>query len=167
MKTLKIVLILCLLALLTCLIMIFLGASYDNSSLTPKKTLAVMMISIGLGIFLGIMAFLYHLLSFRYYKKNRHMQKIKKVPAFFIVCTILSHIYFLLISVFMLAGSLINFVEAHIEEDVWFYPVMLCILVYAVLGIIETTVFKKRIQQYKADVFLRDEIDTIGLSGSG
>ena len=121
-----------------------------------------MLISIGLGIFLGIMSILYHALSFRYYNTFKGRRKIKKVPAFFVVCTILSHIYFLLISLVMISGSMIGFIDVN-GEEFWLYLIALSVLSYAILGIIETTIFKRRIQQYKEEVFLRNEIDTIGL----
>ncbi len=165
MRALKILLIVLLVVLVGFMIAVLFSASDDAPDPESKKIVAIMLISIGLGIFLGIMALLYHLISFRYYRTSKRMQKLKKVPAYFVVCAILSHIYFLLISVTFLGGVIFNVIQVRSEAPV-FYFITLSTLVYAIVSIIETSVLKKRIRQYKEDVFLRDEIDTIGISES-
>ncbi|MEM6718379.1 MAG: hypothetical protein AAF611_03590 [Bacteroidota bacterium] len=166
MRVLKVVLIVCLVSLLGFLIAIFLGSSYEAADPKSKQLFAGMLISIGLGIFLGIMALLYHVQSFRYYRQSKRMQKIKKIPAFFIVCAILSHIYFLLISVAILVSAIFEIIQVR-SDMIGTYFLVVATLVYAIVSIIEVSVLKKQIRMYEADVFLRDEIDTIGFTESG
>lgn len=165
MRFLKITLLVCLVVLLTVMVLMFFGVNYDASDPKSKELLAGMLISVGLGIFLGIMALMYHVLSFRYYRRSKRMQTIKKIPAAFMVCAILSHIYFLLISVTILLGTIFNIIK--ISSNIFsFYLLMFFTFVYAIVSIVEISFLKKRIRLYKADVFLREEIDTIGLSKS-
>ncbi|WP_162819708.1 hypothetical protein [Kordia sp. SMS9] len=144
----------------------FFGATEDATDPKTKKFFAIMLVSIGLGIFLGIMALSYHFISFRYYRKTNRMRRMKKVPAYFLVCAILSHIYFLLISTTFLAGGIFGFMDIKNSEAFVFYLITLFIFAYAIGSLIETGILKKRIRQYEKDVFLRDEIDTIGVSES-
>jgi amino acid transporter len=130
-----------------------------------KLFITTLTITVYVGIFLGMMAFIYHIKSFKYYRKSKRMKRLVKVHPVFWVVSILSHVYFLLFGLIMLLGVIVEMIDAvRGRQSYWGLIMTVVVLAYAITSIVEATILKKRIKRYEEEIQLRGEIDTIGIS---
>ncbi len=114
------------------------------------------------GLVLGSLTFLFHINTFRYYRKSLQKKKAKDISAFVWVCAIFSNIYFLIFGVFAVAGLQM---DPQIMNSPMYLLTLLfafLIIVYAILSFVEMVILKKYMAKHREEFSVKNEIDEIG-----
>ena len=114
-----------------------------------------------IGIVLGFLAILYHIKSFRYYRKSKRRKKVKNLALVLWISAVAFDVYILFFSIFALLG--ISTEGAIVDSEmVMIIIVVIVFLLYAIGSLLEVSLLKKRIKKQQEEVLLKDEIDEIG-----
>jgi hypothetical protein len=144
--------------------LILLGISYGAwEEFSVEKPMTIPMIAriiIVLMIILSIINILYHIKTFRFYRREEKRNLDKKISKILVIGTLCFPVFLL----FLVGVSLYNnadkyWANNYSGEDVFF----LSLLIFpAFLGFLEVSILKKRIKRLKIEYATKDEINDIG-----
>jgi len=136
---------------------------YGSIQRTPELIYAIIFIVFGLVA--GVLAFIYHIKSFRYYRASKQKEKVKKLPLILWIGAIATGVYYLLFGIFGILGTVENTAETGTNKfEVIMTICMIVILVFGVFSLVETSILKKRIKRLQTEHTTKDEISSIGSS---
>ncbi|QHI36749.1 hypothetical protein IMCC3317_21190 [Kordia antarctica] len=117
-----------------------------------------------IGIVFGLLTIVYHIKSFRYYRKSKRLEKAKKISIILWISAVASSIYTLFFGAVALLGISANTAELSSNPEYLSMIIMLIIiLLYGISSLVEVSLLKKRIKTQREEVLLHTEIDEIGL----
>ena len=117
------------------------------------------------GLVAGVLAAVYHIKSFRYYRESKRKEKVGKLSIILWIGAVATGIYYVIFGTFGFIGVIGS--NSHINSSIYDIAQIMFMVVIALFGIfslIETSILKKRIKQLKAEHTTKDEISSIGNS---
>lgn len=158
MRVFKILLIIILILVLFILVLGTIEIYRENS----PAALAISVFT-SIGIVFGLLTIVYHIKSFRYYRKSKRLEKAKKMSIVLWVSAVISGIYTLFFGAFALLGISANNTELSSKSEYFVMIIMLIIILLSgISSLVEVSLLKKRIKTQREEVLLQDEIDDIG-----
>lgn len=161
MRAYKIILII-ILALLIGLMILSMIQIYGN--IKRNSELIYVIIFLAIGVVIGIVAFAYHIKSFRYYRESKRKEEVVKLSVILWIGAVATGVYYLLFGMLATVGSVMNGVQ--INSDAFEIGMTICMAVIALFGVcslIETSILKKRVKIQREETKLHNEIDEIGM----
>ncbi|QHI36751.1 hypothetical protein IMCC3317_21210 [Kordia antarctica] len=157
MRFLKILLILFSLLILIGICYLYRGIfSKDELSRIPTSALLFS----GLLTVLSIVNILYHIKSFRFYRRKEKQNLDKKLSKIFWIGTLCFSSFLLFLMGTALYENTQRFeYDSDVFEDIIYTFIFIAL---ALLGLLEVSLLKKHIKRLKAEVELKDEIESIG-----
>ncbi|WP_298426453.1 hypothetical protein [uncultured Kordia sp.] len=156
MRILKIILILITIFLLffMSLALIFLKDVFGN-----KSGYIIALLFVVLGFLLSAFTLIYHIKSFRYYRKSKPYKEANKTIAVLKICAIAHSVYCILFGILSIIG---NFTTNDRSDDIISAVVFVPVILFGILSIYETVFLRKQINQLQKEQETKDEIATIG-----
>jgi membrane protease YdiL (CAAX protease family) len=147
------------------LFMMVLGIIDVYGAFKQNSEAIYMVIVIAIGLIAAILALIYHIKSFRYYRESKRKGKDRKLPIILWIGAIVTGVYYLLFGVVAILGAIMS--NAQINSNVYditMITFMVIIALFGIFSLVETSILKKRIKQLKAECTTKDEISSIGNS---
>ncbi|MBC8756652.1 hypothetical protein H2O64_18410 [Kordia sp. YSTF-M3] len=159
MRAFKIILISILLFLILTLVFGAIGTLQNSMDTLEGKLALIFAVT---GLVLGSLTFLFHIQTFRYYRKSLQNKRVKNSSVIFWVCAILSNVYFLIFGLFAVLGLQMD--PELSNSPLYFLSVVFTFLIvlYAVLSFLEMFILKKHIAKHREEFAVQNEIDQIG-----
>jgi hypothetical protein len=155
MRAYKIILLI-ILALLIGLMIFSMINTYEYMKQNSEVIYIVIIIAIGL--IAAILAFIYHIKSFRYYRESKRKEELGKLPMILWVGSIVTGVYYLLFGTFGILGL----IGSNLQYDSTMILSLIIIALFGAFSLVETSILKKRIKILHEENTLHNEIDEIG-----
>lgn len=132
--------------------------NWFTSNERDAKTIAVLML---IGVVLGLLGIVYHIMTFRYYRKSKKQEKPRKIPIILWFGIVASSIYILLFGVLMIIGITVSG-SLRDSEKYYIYTILIFLINYGIGSLVEASLLDKRIKKQYEEMTLHNEIDDIG-----
>ena len=131
----------------------------EFSKYTTPNITVFLYIYLGVAMFFAILSFLYHIKSFRFYRRQEKRNLDKKLHKFFWIGTICFSSFLLYIAGTTLYNMLLYIEYGYNSSDA---RLILFYIIPGLLGFLEASILKKRIKRLKTERDTKEEIDDIG-----
>ncbi len=128
----------------------------------PEGIPNLLFIVFGLLIIFPFFNILYHIKSFRFYRRKQKQRLDKKLHKIFWVAGFLLPAYLFFLLCMALYNNAMRFAEGYVKSQE--IVVMLIFVVVAGVELLETSALRKRIKKLKENHEIKNEIDDIGAS---
>ena len=135
----------------------------DFSNDRVQETPVLAYVLLGLVMFFSVLNLLYHLKSFRFFRKKEKQQLHKKLPKVYWISAISLPLLVLAIIGFIFSTVGFRIDQLLMTKDMFIF---LSLVLPSLLGLLEVSLLKKRIKRLKTELNLKDEISAIGNSNT-
>ncbi|WP_420574837.1 hypothetical protein [Kordia sp.] len=147
------------------LLVMSVGAIGIYSASNHNSDTKFMLLFAGIGIFVGLLAMWYHIVSFRYYRPSKRAVKAKKIPLILWIGAIASGVCYAFFGILSAFGNIAAISTRGMRAaDLPIFIALAVIVLYGIFSIIETSILSKRIKKQKEECNAQNEIDEIGSS---